>query len=200
MTDIKTTSTRRAFFLSGGAVLGAGVATTVAASALAPKQMPDEAAPAEEREAIRKLHLEFLMLIEAQRYQSAAALFSEHADVNMSGVSASGRAAILQMFADQYGQQKAAAIHNAYRQNTSQVRDGVTLSEDRLQATATFHAEVELCAPLQVDCTAAQMARLQGHVADRRWESGRFEAQYVKTPDSKRGQWQISSMRYLSGY
>ena len=196
MADIKTTSTRRAFFLRGGAVLGAGVATTVAASALTPKQAPDDATPAEDREAIRKLHLAFLTLIEEQRYRSAAALFDENAHLNMSGVSASGRAAILQMFADQYGQQKAATIHNAYRQNASQQADVITVSESPLHATATFHVEVEMCTPLQADCTAAQMARQQGHVADRRWESGRFEASYVKTS----GQWQMASLKYLSTF
>jgi hypothetical protein len=200
MADIKTTSTRRAFFLSGGAVLGAGVATTVAASAFAPMQTASDATLAEDREAIRKLHLAFLALIEEQRYQSAAALFDENAHLNMGGVSAGGRAAILQTLADQYGQQKAAAIHTAYRQNISQQPDVITVSESRLQAAATFHVEVEVCTPLQVDCTAAQMARLQGHVAERRWESGRFEANYVKAPENRRAQWQIASLQYLSTF
>jgi hypothetical protein len=36
------------------------------------------------------------------------------------------------------------------------------------------------------------MARLQGNVADRRWEAGQFEAKYVKS----RGQWKIASLSY----
>ena len=185
-------------------MLGAGVATTVAAATLT----SDSASPLEEQltklrqqldgmedcEAIRKLQREFTTLIENQAYESAAGLFDEQAHLNLSGVSATGKAAILRLFVDQYRHQKAAAIHSAYRQSNSQHTDAVTLSEDGQQATATFHTEVELCTPLQGDCTIAQMARLQGHVADRRWESGRFEAKYLRT----RGQWRMVSLRYQS--
>jgi hypothetical protein len=52
--------------------------------------------------------------------------------------------------------------------------------------------DVELCTPLRDDCTIAQMARLQGMMADRRWETGQIEAQYVKTS----GQWKLTSLRY----
>jgi hypothetical protein len=202
MTGIRTKSTRRAFFLRGGAALGAGVATTVGASALTPslpsddqlEQLQRQLAHARDREAIRKLHLAFTTLIENQSYEAAADLFEEQAHLQLSGVSAHGKPAILQLLADQYRHQKAAAIHSAYRQNTSQQSDVVTISEDRLQAAATFHFDVEVCTPLKDDCTAAQMARLQGHVADRRWEAGRFEVQYVKTG----GQWKMALLRYLA--
>jgi hypothetical protein len=39
------------------------------------------------------------------------------------------------------------------------------------------------------------MARLQGQVADRRWESGRFEATYL----GRGGEWKVASLRYLAG-
>jgi hypothetical protein len=203
MTRTKTTSSRRAFFMTGGAMLGAaGVATTAGAAAPTSdntstleelKQLRQQLAGTEDREAIRQLHLTFTTLIENQVYESAAELFAEQAHLNLSGVSATGKSAILQLFAHQYRHQKAAAIHNAYRQNASQHRDTVTLGEDRQQAAATFHVEVELCTPLQGDFTVAKMARLQGHVADRRWETGRFEAKYVRT----QGQWRIASLSYL---
>jgi hypothetical protein len=158
------------------------------------KQLRQQLDCVEDREAIRQLHLAFTTRMEQQAYDAAAELFDEQAHLNLSGVSATGKPAILQLFADQYRQQNAAAIHNAYRQNTLQQKDAVTLSEDRMHATATFHVEVELCTPLQADCTAAEMARLQGNVADRRWETGRFEAKYVKT----RGQWKVASLSYLA--
>jgi site-specific DNA-cytosine methylase len=202
MNGSKTKSSRRAFFLSGGAVLGAGVATAAGASALTReesvsaedqlKQLRQQLEGLEDREAIRQLHLAFTTLVEQQQYEAAAALFDENGHLALSGVSANGRAAIQRSFATEYRQQSAPAIHNAYRQNPSQQSDTVTLSEDRLQATATFHVEVELCTPLQSDCTAAEMARLQGNAADRRWEAGRFEAKYVKAE----GQWKISALSY----
>lgn len=175
-------STRRAFVLSGGAAaLGAGV---VGASARATPL------PVEDHDAIRRLHLAFTTLIENREYEAAANLFDERAHLQLSGVSASGKPAILHLFAHQYRQHEAAVIHTAYRQRG----DELTLSEDHLHATATFHVDVELCTPLQVDCTAAQMARLQGNVADRHWETGRLEAHYVKT----RGEWKIASLQFES--
>jgi hypothetical protein len=154
-------STRRAFFLSSGAVLGAGVAATTGAASLATPAAAQARGSAEDREAIRKLHLAFVSQLENQRYEGAADLFGD-------------------------------AQLAAYRQTTSQQKDEVRLSDDGLHATATFHCEVELCSPLPEDCTAAQMARLQGMVAQRRCESGRFEASYLKT----RGEWKMTAVRY----
>jgi hypothetical protein len=173
-------STRRAFVLTGGAVaLGAGVA---GASARATRS-------ADDRDAIRRLHFTFAALIENREYEAAASLFDEHAQLQLSGVSATGKPAILHLLAHRYRNHEAAVLHTAYRQR----RDEVAVSDDTLRATATFHVDVEICTPLQADCTAAQMARLQGNVADRRWETGRLEAQYVKT----RGEWKIASLTYL---
>lgn len=48
--------------------------------------------------------------------------------------------------------------------------------------------------PVQGDSTIAQMARLQGMLADVRWESGWLQARYVKTG----GRWQIAALEYLT--
>jgi len=169
MTDVKQKSTRRAFFLNGGAVLGAGVAATAGAAAFAaPGSMPAAEAgargTAEDREAIRQLHVALVAQLENEGAGAPANLFGEPGQVHM----------------------------GAYREAPSKRSDEVKFSEDGLRATSTFHCEVELCTPLQDDCTAAQMARLQGLMASRRWESGRFDASYVKT----RGQWTMASVRY----
>lgn len=187
MAETGTRSTRRAFFLQGGAALGTGVAVTAGASTMASD-------PAADREAIRGLQIAFATLIENRTYDAAAELFDESAQLNLSGVIASGKPAIRKLFADRYREQNAAVLHSAYRQRASQPGDVLTFSDDGAQANATFNVEVELCTPLREDCTAAQMARLQGNVADRRWESGRFDATYVKT----RGQWKIASLRYIA--
>lgn len=203
MTELEKKSSRRAFFLRGGAVLGAGVATTVGASALAAdnsmsteeqlQALRRQLSSAEDREAIRQLHLTFTTLVENQAYERVADLFDEQAELQLSGVTAVGKPAIQQLFADQYRHQTAATIHSAYRPNASQQKDVVTLSENGTQATATYHVDVQLSTPLQDDCTVAQMARLQGQMADCRWETGRLEAKYVKT----RGEWKIASLTYL---
>ena len=162
MTGIKDkTSTRRAFFLNGGAVLGAGVATAAGAAVVAPAGEA-KVAGAEDREAIRQLHLAHMTQLEGSN--ATAHLFGEQVQLG------------------------------AYRQTTSQQRDEVSLSEDGRRAMATFHCEVELCTPLEGNSTIAQMARLQGHVATRRWESGRFEASYLKSD----GRWKMESLRYFA--
>ena len=89
MSDKTIKSTRRAFFVRGGAALGS--AATVSAAALAARQSasPDQQledlrrqiAGAHDRAAIRKLHLDFAALIEQQAYERAAQLFDEHAAV-----------------------------------------------------------------------------------------------------------------------
>jgi hypothetical protein len=200
MTD-KANRSRRSFFLQGGAALGAGVAaagaaTLISGASTAPdqlRQLRRQLGQLGDREAIRQLQLAFTSLVETQAYEAAAELFTESADLQLSGFSAMGRQAIRRQFANQYRQQQAAAMHTAYRQSTLQQKDTVTIGDGGLQATALFHVDVELSTPLQGDSTAAQMARLQGQVSDRRWEAGRLSAQYEKI----RGQWQIASLRYL---
>ena len=202
MSEIDNPTSRRDFFMRGGAALGAGVATTVGAAALAPEaatsldvqlgQLQQRLAVLTDREAIQQLNLAFTSLVGSRAYEAAVALFDEPALLQLSGLSASGRPAIRQLFAQQYAGQQAPVLHNAYRRNAQQQQDEVVVSEDRQQATARFHVEVELATPLPEDCTAAQMARLQGQVADSRWEAGRFEAKCVRT----QGQWKLASLSY----
>jgi ketosteroid isomerase-like protein len=202
MTDSKMNGTRRTFFLRGGALLGAGVATTAAAGALLPESSP--AVPVrlqelqrqlmshQDREAIRQLHLAFVGAVENQAYAAAVALFEPDAALNLSGLTAQGTPAITRLFALQYGQQQGHVLHSAYRQSPRQQQDLVQIAADGAHATATFHCEVELSTPLPADSTLAQMARLQGQVAERHWEAGRFEARYVK----RDGQWKTAALRF----
>ena len=201
MPEREANRSRRSFFLQGGAALGAGVAAAGAATLMsgattAPdqlRQLRQQLDHLADREAIRQLQLAFTTLVESQAYEAAAELFTDSADLQLSGLNATGRHAIRRQFADQYRQLQDAAMHTAYRQSALQQKDIVTIGDRGLLATALFHVDVELSKPLQGNSTAAQMARLQGQVTDRCWEAGRFDAQYVKV----RGQWKIASMRYL---
>jgi hypothetical protein len=204
MSAIKSSSTRRAFFLSGGAALGAGVAATAGASSLITggktsagselAKLQRQLVAAADREAIRQLQLTFTRLVETQSYESVADLFDEHGEVELSGENAFGKQAIALLFDGAYRHQTAAAMHSAYRPNALQQQDAVDISDDQLHATALFHLDVALCSPLQGECTAAQMARLQGQSADRQWQAGRFVAKYVKSA----GQWRMAALRYIA--
>ncbi len=144
--------------------------------------------------AIRQLHRAFSAAIEKQAYEAAVELFEPDADLNLSGLTALGKPAIMRLFATQYRQQQAPVLHSAYRQSPLQQQDLIVIGADGAHATATFHCDVELSAPLPADSTLAQMARLQGQMAERHWEAGRFEARYVKT----KGQWKMAAMRFTS--
>lgn len=192
---------RRAFFLRGGAVLGAGVATAAGAGTLEPASTApaDEVAKlraaldaAADRESIRALQAQFLHAIGQQDYVAAARLFADDASLALSGVEARGRAAIEHAFTTQYGAQRAAILHGAYRDVAALTDESLAFSPDRREARARLSGQVELCTPLTATCTAAQMARLQGQMAERRWEAGRFDARYVRSPEG----WRFGSLRW----
>lgn len=202
--DMKPTS-RRVFFLRGGAVLGAGVATSVGAGAVAAdaasltqphaQQIADlraRLAGLEDREAIRQIHLAFTAMVESGNPAAAAELFDDDAQLRLGAAVARGKAAIRDLIASQGRGTAAGVVHSAYRHGAAQAGDAVTLDAGGLSASAVFQVQAELCTPLSGDCTAAQMARLQGNVADRRWEAGRFDAKYVRT----QGQWKLASLAY----
>jgi hypothetical protein len=190
MKSDNTPNSRRRFLTQGAATLGASVAATAGAATLTPRQRP--ATPAEDREAIRQLHRDFMALIEQERYEAVAALFDGGGWLQLDGTCVTGGAAIAAFFTTQYRQQAADARHGAYRQQVAQP-DAVQVSEDQRTATATFHVDVALNMPLRGDSTLVQMARLQGQVAQRRWESGRFDVTCVKSAE----QWKLASLDYL---
>jgi hypothetical protein len=196
---MKSNSTRRDFVLRSGAVLGAGVATaTTAAGAVALRGDNVEAGlrgtaagaaagsrngadGAAEREAIRHVHRTLLAHVEKRDFAGAAELFAAADAWHASGLRSEAPAEGARF-----------STRTAYRQTSTQLRDDIALSEDGASATARFHVEAEVCTPIQGDCTAAQMARLQGNVASRHWESGRFDLKLAKT----QGHWRIVSLTY----
>jgi len=190
MSTNRTRSSRRAFFLKGGAVLGAGVAAgaSALASGKAPpskdssqeelvRQLREELDAAADREALRQLHFTFTAMLESQNYDAAARLFEDPAHLH------------------DYRQRIAPSVHAAYRPNSLQQQDLVTLSDDRQRASATFHVDARICTALEGDFTLARMARLQGQMADSRWESGRLEARYVKHAARE---WRIATLHYVA--
>ena len=179
-------NTRRAFFLQGGAALGAGVGAAVGASAVAAaksapadeqvRQLQRQLRDAQDREAILRLHTDFTRLVASGSYGQAAELFAGPAG---------------QQFADRYADPDA-VIHTGYRQGVSHQIDAVVIGEDGQSATGIFHVDAEFTTPIRGDFTIARMARLQGQVADRRWESGRLEARYERAD----GQWKITALGF----
>ena len=174
MTLKDSRTSRRSFFLQGGAALGAGVAAT-AGAAMLPASQGGEAsgqiAKSADREAIRQLHIQFTSLMESHGYEATAALFEPQAQVDFGATG---------------------AIHDAYRANSLQRHDSLQFTGNGQRASATWHVDVATGMPPPGNCTAEQMARLQGLLSDRHWESGRIEATYAKSL----GVWKIAALRY----
>jgi hypothetical protein len=62
-------------------------------------------------------------------------------------------------------------------------------------ATATWNVDVKTGMALEGDSTIVQMARLQGHLGNVQWESGRLEARYEKAE----GEWRMTRVEYITG-
>jgi hypothetical protein len=186
---------RRAFLFRGAAALGAGAAAAVtgaAAQRLQTKEQQPEQVYAAETEAIRRLNREFLSSLEFGRFADAASMFADDARIDLGSVAATGRREIDALFTVQYAGQSAPVLHCSYRQCAWNPPDTVTLSDDGKRASAVFYLEVELARPFTGDSTIERMARLQGQMAERRWEMGRFEATYVRN----KTQWQVATLDY----
>jgi hypothetical protein len=159
---------RRAFFFKATAALGAGVAAT--AGATAPVK---QATPVDDREAIRQLHLSWMRLMESGDHAAVAALFDAQATLT------------------QFGTQLAPALHLAYRPNARQHLDALS-AQDHGEYAGSWNVDVAVGSPLAGDSTAAQMARLQGNLGDRHWESGILHARYRRSG----GEWKIAALEY----
>ena len=93
--------------------------------------MQQRLAGLEDREAIRQLHLAFTALLESGAYEAAAELFDEQAQLQLSGVCATGKPAIRLLFADQYRQQQAKDLVIAELKNKGFTPERIMLSLER---------------------------------------------------------------------
>ena len=164
MNASKNPNSRRAFLAQGGAMLGAGVAATAGAATLAADATPSRA------DELRQLRRD---LAAAQDREAIRHL----------------QRALLSTPADP--QSLSQPFHRAYRPDTRKP-DTLTLADNGHQATGALYVSAEVCTPLQGDSTIATMARLQGNVADSRWEAGRLDVTYLKTT----GVWRIATLAY----
>ena len=175
-----------------GYAAAAGAAAVRGESGAANAGLRESVNGAAEREAIRRLHLTLLAHVEQRDFAGAAAMFAAADGWRASGLGDDSAAQSACGQDSAHSGSRRIVAHTAYRQTSAQRLDEIALSEDGAQATARFHVEAEVCTPIQGDCTAAQMARLQGNVASRHWESGRFEMKLAKT----QGNWKIVSLAY----
>lgn len=198
---IKQSLARRAFFLRGSAVLGAGLASATGASAF----VPDASLPLreqldllrqrlgalEDKEAVRQLFLAYLALLESQAFDAALTLFTEDARVEINEEGFRGQD-IRKFLTGKVENSRTAEMHTAFRQEPCRQQDVVSVSEDRRRASGCFHARVRVSMPLAGNSSLESMARLQGLDAQSRWEAGRFEIDCLRVEDG----WKIGRLSY----
>jgi hypothetical protein len=207
MTDKRhTNSSRRFFFLRGGAALGAGLASATAGAgtlvfdeSLSLKeqlaQLHQQLGAMEHKEAIRQLQAAYTHLLENQAYEAVVELFSDEAMITLHDESYTGKEhGIRPLFTEAYAQQQVPDLHTAFRQDHAQRQDEISVSEDLQSATATFHFQVEVSKPYTDTSVLGKMARQQGQHASRHWETGKFEVAYSRVDE----QWKISKLAYLA--
>jgi hypothetical protein len=158
-------STRRSF-LKGGAVVAAPLAAAAPVAVLAHERQAARLARLEDEAAIRRLHQAWLRTINSDAREDAAELFADP-----------GRARFDEAVCG------VAADHAAEP-------DRIEVAADGARAKGRFHCAVELETRIAPDCTAAQMARLQGGGVVRRTERRLLEAEYVKAG----GAWAIDRL------
>ncbi|MFM1885751.1 MAG: hypothetical protein RL026_908 [Pseudomonadota bacterium] len=180
--------TRRQFVLQGGTLLGAGLAVAAAAPPPDPSTAP--AADADTRLALLPLQGRLLAVLTRGDADVLPELFTAEATLQIDAMTLQGTAAISHWLATRA--EGKAPYHRAYRQAALRPEDEVHPASGGAQATLRFHVEAEACTPLTDDCTAAQMARLQGLLADRQWEQGMFEAQVTRRQQG----WRVEALSY----
>ncbi len=180
--------TRRQFVFHGGTLLGAGMAA--AAGATGSVAGTEAAATADTCLALQQLQARLLAALAQGDSDALPGLFTDDAVLRFDALSLQGRSAIADWLAARA--EGAGTYHRAYRQAALRPQDELQLSARDDQATLRFHVEAEACTPLSDDCTAAQMARLQGCVADSRWESGLFEARLQRQAQG----WRLAVLSY----
>jgi hypothetical protein len=202
MKNIEINGSRRSFFLKGTAVLGAGLASASAGAAnpfdssqtlqQQMNQLRQKLSTLEDREALEHLHLAFTALLENQAYDAVAELFADNARIELHGISLEGKAAVKKLFIEGYGEQTVSPLHTAHRRDQSQKQDLVSVSEDRKEASASFHNQVLVSTPIRGQSVLAEMARQQGMRAQSHWENGRYDITFTRVND----RWLISRLNY----
>ena len=163
-------STRRSL-LKGAAVLGAPLAVTAPAAALADEQTTARLARLEDEAAIRGLHQTWLRRTNTGAHDEAALLFADP---------------------------KAAATFDrslrSIAANPAGEPGAIELAADGRRATGRFACVVELQTVIAPDCTLAQMAHAQGGGFLRYTEPRVLTAEYVKTG----GGWSIATIGFAA--
>jgi hypothetical protein len=165
----KDVSSSRRSFLKGGAVAAAPLAVAAPVAAMAQEHQAARLARLADEAAIGKLHQAWLRGVNTAAHEDVARLFADPRRASL-------EEAVCSVVAD----------HAADP-------DRIEIARDGMSASGRFHCDVEVETVIAPDCTAAQMARLQGGGLVRRTEPRLLKADYVKAG----GAWAIAKLEIV---
>ena len=207
-TQEKADSGRRSFLWKVGAGMSAVIAATVPAAAMpllgSDKKIKADADSLskqvevlENEKNIRELHKAYEDLLTKGMYSEVPAMFTADAKVIFNGGLYKGRKSVERLFTEHFSSgMTGKKIESApgFELKPEQQQDMVEISPDKKSAKAQFTYSIQVGAPMALDSTLAQMARLSGEGIIKWWEGGVYKVSYVK--EMKNRSWKIKSLEY----
>jgi hypothetical protein len=200
---------RRSFMWKMGAAMSAAVATAVPGMANHRTNQDDgknaeadrlsrQLGILEDEKAIRNLHRSYETFLDGGKYEEAAALFAEDAEVVFNGGVFKGRKeGVARLYCEHFRAGltgKKIGPAPGFEADSEQPHETIKVSGDGLSAAAQFSYSIQVGTPIASDSSLVQMARLHGGGIMKWCESGAYEISYAK--DSKDGGWKIKRLEY----
>lgn len=188
--------------------LGAGVSTALVSTAGVKAAMPASAtlptddaslraALLEEEKVLRKLHHAFERAMDKGLHEDVLSMFAVDAVVVFNGGIFSGRShGVSRLFRERFPAGKTGGRMEpapGFELTADKQQDIVTVSADRMSATAAFPYSIQVGMPFETETSLASMARLHGEGVRTWWEGGVYRLAYAK---DVAGVWKISRLEY----
>ena len=196
-----TRSDRRSFILKLGTGATAGVASTLGLAAGTPvtaHQPARDAGLLEDELALRRFHQSFENAMDKGLHEEVIGMFADDARVVFNGGLFTGRnQGVSRLYRERFAAGRTGGWMEpapGFELTAEQQRDSVTISPDRLAATAIFPYSIQVGAPMDAESSLVAMARLHGEGIQTWWEGGVYRITYQK--NAADGRWQISRLEY----
>ena len=148
--------------------------------------------------AIRRLHQTYESLLNGERYEEVASLFTDDGEVIFNGGVFKGKSKGISRL---YGRRFKSGLTGrsiesppAFQPDPELQQDSIEIAPDRKSARARFSYSIQVGIPMIADSSLVEMARLHGEGIMKWWEGGTYEASYVRRI-GKNG-WKIKRLEY----
>jgi hypothetical protein len=200
---------RRSFMWKMGAAMSAILATAVPGMSRARinrdtglkaqvDQLSNQVGILEDENAVRKLHQEYVNLLNNSMYEEVITLFTDNGEVIFNGGVFKGKKrGVRRLYCDHFRQGltgKSVEPAPGFQPDIEKQQDIVEVARDRKSARGRFTYSMQVGAPIISDSQLVKMARLHGEGIMKWWEGGIHEVSYVK--DIKDEAWKIKRIEY----